>query len=344
MVNKKNGSLVNQIKKRGEKMKQVKNLFIGVLLFIFISSGFVSLNAADTKIMSKNLYQKITLSSSKGKINLFAPDKYVAGDTISGKVMAEPSGKTGKKRSKNAKKLDHYSVEIAGVKTGIRNGWITWTVPDAKDFTVTLLNEKGKKVDSFRMPVHEGTREMKTREFVCPEIVQAGHPFPIPGQYSGVFDDTVVRAGEEELQLLVESPRAVIVEPPTRQTGKMEISVTEGNVTKTFKTRNISVRLMADDLHLKRGQTTGLTVTVKGLEELEERLPLYVTNHSRETVDLVGEGTIWIEPSAVKPEDGSFVFESSILARSSGSFWIRGTVIDKLVFAPPIEPPVPVER
>jgi hypothetical protein len=57
---------VNQIKERGEKMKQVKNLFVGVLLFISISSVFVSLNAADTKIMSKNLYQKITLSSSKG--------------------------------------------------------------------------------------------------------------------------------------------------------------------------------------------------------------------------------------------------------------------------------------
>jgi hypothetical protein len=117
----------------------------------------------------------------------------------------------------------------------------------------------------------------------------------------------------------------------------MEISVEEGNVTKTFKTRNISVLLHADDLHLKRGQTTGFTVTVKGLEELEERLPLYITNHTRETVNLEGEGTVWIEPDAVNPEDGSFVFGSSIVAYSSGSFRITATVIDEYIFAPPIE-------
>jgi hypothetical protein len=149
----------------------------------------------------------------------------------------------------------------------------------------------------------------------------------------------MVRVGEEKVEKLVESPRVLIVEPPPQQTGEIEISVQEGNVTKTFRTRNISVLLHADDLHLKRGQTTVFTVTVKGLEELEERLPLYVTNHSRETVNLEGEGTVWIEPSAVNPEDGSFVFESSIVAHTSGSFRITATVIDEFAFALPIEPP-----
>ncbi len=320
-------------------MKQVKYPFLCVLLFIFlsISSGFISLNGAEAKILTKNLYQKISLSSSKGEISLYAPDKYAAGDTISGKLMAEPSGKTGKIQAKNAKLLDQYSVEVAGVKTGIGNGWATWTVPDAKDFTVTLLNEKGKRVDSIQIPVHDEGLGKKTQDFQCPKILQAGHAFPIMGQYNGVSDDTFVRVGDEELQKLAESPRVIVVEPPPQQTGEMEITVTEGNVTKTFKTRNISVLLHADDLHLKRGQTTNFTVTVKGLEELEERLPLFVTNHSRETVNLEGEGTVWIEPSAVNSEDGSFVFESSILAYSSGSFRITATVIDEFAFAPPIE-------
>lgn len=320
-------------------MKKVKKTFAGVLLLIFLSSGFMGLNAAEAKIMPGNQYQKITLSSSKGNINLFTPDKYAAGDTISGKMMAEPSGKTGKACAKNAKILDQYSVEIAGVKTGVGNGWITWTVPDAKDLTVTLLNEKGKRVDSIRIPVHYRAGEMKPRDFQCPEIIQAGHAFPIPGQYNGLYDDTMVRAGEEELQLLVESPRAVIVEPPPRQTGEMEISVKEGNISKTFKARNISVLLHADNLHLKRGQTTGLAITVRGLGGLVKPLPLYVTNLTRETVSMEGEGAVWIEPSGVNPEDGSFVFKSSIVAHSSGSFRIRASVIDQYVFALPIGPP-----
>lgn len=320
-------------------MKKVKKTFVCVLLFFFLSSGFMGLNAAEAKIMPGSQYQKITLSSSKGNINLFTPDKYAAGDTISGKMMAKPSGKTGKTCAKNAKILDHYSVEIAGVKTGIRNGWITWTVPDAKDLTVTLLNEKGKRVDSIRIPVHYGPGEMKTQDFQCPEIVQVGHAFPIPGQYNGVSDDTMVMANDQKLQLLLESPRVVIVEPPPRQTGEIEISVREENVTKEFKTRNISVLLHADDLKLKRGQTTGLTITVQGLGGLVKPLPLYVSNLTRETVSIEGEGTVWIEPSGVNPEDGSFVFKSSILAHSSGSFWIRASVIDQYVFALPIEPP-----
>ncbi len=310
-------------------MRKGKYPCLCVLLVIFISSGLMSLDAADAKIMTKNQYQKISLSSSKGKIDLFAPDKCVAGDTISGKMAAEPSGKI----------LDNYSVEIAGVKTAVRDGWATWTVPDAKDFTVTLLNKKGKKVDSIRMPVHDSTGEMKPRDFQCPGIIQVGHAFPIPGQYNGVFDDTIVRVGEEDVEKLVESPRVLIVEPPPQQTGEIEISVQEGNITKTFRTRNISVLLHADDLHLKRGQTTAFTVTVKGLEELEERLPLYVTNHSRETVNLKGEGTVWIEPAGVDPEDGSFIFKSSITAHTSGSFRITATVIDQFAFALPIEPP-----
>jgi hypothetical protein len=315
-------------------MKQVKYPFVCVLMFIFLSiiSGFMNLNGAEAKILTKNLYQKISLSSSRGKITLFAPDKCAAGDTISGKLMAEPSGKTGKIQAKNAKILDQYSVEIAGVKTGIGNGWATWSVPDAKDFTVTLLNEKGKSVDTIQIPVYDEVGEMKTQDFQCPKIIQVGHAFPIPGQYNGVSDDTFVRVGDEELQKLAESPRVIVMEPPPQQTGKMEITVTEGNVTKTFKTRNISVLLHADDLHLKRGQTTSFTVTVKGLEELEERLPLFVTNHSRETVNLEGEGTVWIEPDAVNPEDGSFVFKSSIRAHTRGSFRITATVIDEFAF------------
>lgn len=324
-------------------MEQVKYPFVGGLLFIFLISGFIGLNAAEAKIMPKSQYQKISLSSSKGKVNLFAPDKYAAGDTISGKMTAEPSGKTGKKRAKNAKILDQYSVEIAGVKKGVGNGWITWTVPDAKDLTVTLLNEKGKRVDSIRIPVHYRAGEVKPRDFQCPEIIQVGYVFPIPGQYNGVSGDTIVRVGEEEVELWAESPRALIVEPPPRQTGEMEISVEEGNVTKTFRTRNIAVLLHADALHLKRGQTTGFTVTVRGLEGLEEPLPLYVTNLTRETVSMEGEGTVWIEPGGVNPKDGSFVFTSSIVAHSSGTFSIKASVIDEYVFAPPIEPPDLVE-
>jgi hypothetical protein len=326
-------------------MKQVKCTFVTVCVYalvaMFIGSGFMSLNAAEVKAMTQSGYQKISLFSSRGKVTLCVPDTYSAGDRVSGKMTAEPSGKTAKKTSKNAKLLERYSIEIAGVKTRVRNGWITWKVPDAKEFTVTLLTGKGKPVDSTRMPAHHGSGKMKPQDFRCPEIVQVGHAFPIPGKYNGTAGDTHVTAGDRELQLLTESPYAVIVEPPHRETGVMEISVTEGKDVNRFKTRNISVRLSADDLHLKRGQNTNLRITVEGLEGLDKSLPLYVTNHSPETISIKGEGTIRIEPSEVNPEDGSFVFKSSIFALNSGSFMITARVFDEFVFAPPIQPPLP---
>ena len=44
------------------KMRQLKYPFVCVLLFVFLSSGFMSVNAAEAKIMPKAQYQKVSLS------------------------------------------------------------------------------------------------------------------------------------------------------------------------------------------------------------------------------------------------------------------------------------------
>ena len=60
--------------------------------------------------------QKVTFNTPNGRVIVNLPDEMMAGDTISGTVMAEPKGQTEEERSKNMSALNGYVIQLATPK------------------------------------------------------------------------------------------------------------------------------------------------------------------------------------------------------------------------------------
>ncbi len=303
-------------------MKQLR----GVLSVFFLGICITCLNGAESEIIYG--VKQVTFETPYGKIYVNLPDDIAIGDIISGQLSVASSGSTDKKRAKNAKRLKRYSVEIGGEKTAIGDSWGKWKIPPGENTSVNLLDPKGKIIDSIRVPVQSQPPPVKDEGFQCPAIAEAERPLRIKGPFNGDFSDTNLMMGDQEVEKLVESPRALIVESPGDVIGKTMLNYSEGNVKGTCELRNISVHPSVGKFKLKSGETTSLTVIVRGLEGLEEAVPLHIKNKTPEVVTVKGEGTIDIQPSDVKP-GGTFVYKSTITGARPGPFIISASVLEE---------------
>ncbi|MCP5052009.1 MAG: hypothetical protein GY940_32875, partial [bacterium] len=84
-----------------------------------------------------------------------------------------------------------------------------------------------------------------------------------------------------------------------------------------------AVTLSADKTSLRVGENATLTVTVKGLQAIEEEIPLHLENVSTQIIRMSGgnKRTITIDPREVG-EDGTFVREIALSGLRAGSFGI----------------------
>ena len=303
-------------------MKHLK----GVLLVFFLGICFTCLNGAECEVLYG--VNQVKFPTSYGNIYVTLPDDMAMGDIISGQLSASSFGPTDKKRAKNAKRLKRYSVEIGEGKTTIGDSWGKWKIPPGENTTVNLLDPKGNIVDSIRLPVRSQPPLGKDEGFQCPFIAQAERPFHIKGDFNGDFSDTSVKMSDQNLVLFAESPRELIVESPSDVIGNTRLDYSEGNVKETCKLRNISVHSSVGKFKLKAGETTSLTVIVKGLEGLEDAIPLYIKNKTPDIAGVKGEGKIDIQPSDVNP-DGTFIYKSTITGITPGRFHISTGVLEE---------------
>lgn len=312
-------------------MKPLKGVFYFTLLMFFIGGSFIALDAAAVKTIEGLRY--IDFDTPYGKIGIGLPDDMAMGDVISGQLAVEPSGRSEKKRAKNEERLNRYSVDIGGKKAAVGDHWGKWTIPTADNVSVVLLDSNGKVVDTAQVPVNPHPPEAGAGNFQCPKVTQGGRLWRMDGKFDGDFSDTHVTMDGNEVEKWAESPRHVILETPMDVVGKTTIQYTEGSIKGTCQCRNIVVLLHADDLHLRRGQTTGLSVTVKGLDGLEEPVPLSIENKTPTIVSLKDEGTFIIKPSDVKP-GGIYIYRSVLTGILPGNFNISARVVYE---SPPAE-------
>ena len=303
-------------------MKHLK----GVLLVFFLVVCFTCLNGAESEVLYG--VNQVKFPTSYGNIYVTLPDDMAIGDIISGRLFAASSGPTDKKRSQNEKRLKKYSVEIGGEKTAIGDNWGKWKIPPGENTSIKLLDPKGNIVDSIRVPMQSQPPPGKDKGFQCPSIAEAERPFHIFGLFNGDFSDTTVMMGDIELEKFAESPRCLIVESPGDVIGNTRLNYSEGNVKGTCELRNISVHTSVGKDKLLEGENTNLSVTIRGLEGLEEGLPLYIKNKTPKVVSVKGEGVIDIQPKDVKT-DGIFVYTTTVTGIIPGHFRIFAGVLEE---------------
>jgi len=233
-----------------------------------------------------------TFETPRGKITVYLPDDLSAGDTISGTVIAEPTGKTEAERAKNQHELNGYVVEIEGQRAPVLDKVFKWVLPTSvgASTSVILRDKRGKELARTQCPVQQPaasvppgrpgeptqpggqppfTPQPKPADYQLPTLGQAGRPIEIKGPCNGDFGNTKVEIGGKEAQLLAESPRKVIAQSPTDVTGPTTINVKEGDVTVRGPLRNVSVSMSATKTTLHKGESATVTVIVEGLRKFD---------------------------------------------------------------------------
>ncbi|UCH98311.1 MAG: hypothetical protein JSV88_16120 [Candidatus Aminicenantes bacterium] len=145
------------------------------------------------------------------------------------------------------------------------------------------------------------------------------------------FSSTTIRIGDIDAELLAESPRGLIVLTPPDVIGPTKITLKEGDFEVMSKYRNVSVRLAAGKNLLIKGESTEVTVIVRGLEGLEEEIPIRLQNKSPGTINMAG-GNIQagnIRPKDIKP-GGIYTYTRTVTGIMPGMFHINVRIYPQL--------------
>lgn len=281
-----------------------------------------------------------SFETPQGKVEVNFPDDMAVHDTISGTVFATPSGKTDKERARNTDELHGFVVEMEKQETPVAAKIFKWVVPTglaAGVAAVVLKDRAGNEVARTTVPVQPTPPSPpgrpgappKPTDYHLPSIGSAGRQFGIVGPFGGDLRGTSVNVGAKQAELLAESPRKLVAKSPADVVGPTVLELREGDVVAKSEFRNLAIRLDARKTKLRKGERTELSVTVKGLDGLEEYgiVPLRVLNKAPEVVSKGGGDieTINIRRQDVGPE-GSFSAKRTVTALQAGAYNIEASI------------------
>lgn len=275
------------------------------------------------------------LYTAYGNIKVYFPGDMTAGEKISGVVYPNPLGRTQKEKKKNLDLLDGFSVEIKKIKdeqvpaTKKRR---SFTIPkDLMAIHLVFKDKKGIQVGKTEVPLYPGPPFSRDADFKLPTIGQAGSFLRISGPFDGDFSATKVRIGDSDAELLAESPRGLVVFTPGNVLGPTKITLKEGGIETSGEFRSVSVTPIVDKWRLHPGETTTLTVTVKGLDSLKDEVPFRLQNKTPGIISMQGGSirTLIIRARDIKP-GGMYILTRTLTGKVMGDFRIKATIYPRL--------------
>jgi len=263
----------------------------------------------------------------EGSVTVNLPDDLAAGDTISGTVIAEPTGKTPTEQARNLDQLNGYVVELEQQKTSPKQERARWVIPAAATaISLILRNRQGKEVGRVPIPVNPKPNE-PGRGYQTPSVGQNGRPVEVKGRFDGDATTTSVQIASKLAKVLAESPRKVVAECPSDVIGNAQIEVTKKNaVVAKCAFRSIGVRLSAVKLNLIRGETTVMTLTLVGLEGMSASVSLRLENRSPWVIRMAGGQAQRLVLSPAQVAGGTFTITKTLTGVRPGGFSINAIV------------------
>ena len=272
---------------------------------------------------------RVDFKTAFGGIQVFLPDDLAAGDTCTGSIRLEPSGKTAAERSDNLSKIRELELEFGRERLKTADSLFTLELPRVLNSSDRFLRcrHRGRIVLEVGIPLY-AERPRILDEFVLPTGGQQGRLIEINGPCNGTpGKNDYVKIGETALPLLAESPRKMIFRNTTDQLGPTKLSCSENGKVAECPFRNIGINLSANKLNLLKGETTQLRVAVLGLARLDQEVPLHLENNSPSVIDMAGGVRQYktIQAGDVQA-DGTYVMDRTLTGIVAGSFRITGTV------------------
>jgi len=305
-------------------------LFVSLALALILALQPTPTTNSQMGALIESTVRTIILNAARGKIRISLPSDVAAGDTISGTVVAEPSGKDEREKQKNADELNGYVIEVNTKHWPVSGGVIQrFVIPPAitQPPLIILRDAKGNKISSAPLPVSSAPKTTTTPNFVIPQLGQSGNSISIIGPFDGDSSNTRVQIGGAPAKIIAESPRNMIIETPGTAVGPRNISVNDNGHQNTGNFRAVKIDLTAPKTSLLKGESTELHVEVQGLQGITQPVQLQIQNQTPANVNLTGGDTqmIPIQPSQVTT-GGTFNWSTNITGISSGSFTITGTL------------------
>ncbi|HME57713.1 MAG TPA: hypothetical protein VKF63_05200 [Terracidiphilus sp.] len=312
-------------------------LVTGSALVLLNGSSLLAQNVTGTTNKTEFGVNTTTFQTPQGSIQVNLPDDVMAGDTLSGTVFTNPSGKNAKQQAKNADELNGYVVEVQNQKTQVSKKVLEWTVPTgAAGATAFLIlrNSAGNEVARTSVPVLPARTDMPatsgTSGFHLPSVSQANRPMNIAGPFDGKSATTSVTIGGKPAQVLAESPRKIAVQSPS-DVGLLPVHVQKGDAVADGTVRNLGMHLSATSSKLLKDDKATLTLKASGLTDLKTDVPIRLVNRSVSVVGLEGgeKQTVIVHPADVDP-GGVFTMTRTLTGRETGAFDISALVAESI--------------
>ena len=309
---------------------------LAVLIFVFVlavlANSLIEQTSAQVPAPDFDLsfvFWTATLKTPQGTVKVFLPNDMAAGDTISGTVIAEPSGKTEEEKQRNAAELNGYVVELENQKSPVSGGVMRGILlpPGTKALNLTLLDKKGMSVANAKFNLKTPDPLPHPSTFVVGALGQTGKPIVVHGPFDGNSANTSAKVADSKANVIAESPRKIVVEGPRDVVGPTNIEINEKGTTASRPFRNLKIDLTAPKTSLLKGESTELHVQVSGLQGLNQPIQIEIQNQSPSTINLAGGNTqtIPIQPSQVTP-GGTFNWSTNVTGTGKGGFIITGSL------------------
>jgi hypothetical protein len=291
-----------------------------------------------------------------GDLKVYLPDDMSAGDTISGTVVVEPKGNTEEERAKNQDTLKGYTVEIGEQKASVANPHFMWTPPTPKAqqpvrYMLRLVEiASGREVANTTLPVLPTPpsiarpQTITPNDFILPSIGQQGRLVEIAGPFDGNLSNTALNWTKErnatgntetstektsgEFDLLAESPRKCVFMSPGDVTGPLNMNLNEKTVAVKGLYRSVGVGLGVGKRQLAKGESTTLTIMLRGLEGMKQSALLQLVTTGVVTMDGGNTQFVPILPTLI-PATGVVTLTRTLTGQQAGGFAVTATIFVK---------------
>ncbi len=238
----------------------------------------------------------VSVATSSGNIQAFLPEYLVAGQKISGTVIAQPTGINPEMFSESSSRLQGMVLEVNG-KPVKPNNKFDWVIPATAGLaTLVLKDGSGNVLSSQIVPVLPEAPVIPTipggAPFDIPPICESGKPISIVGNFN-LETPTNVTIGGMNVPVLVESPQGITTWCPPSVVGSTEITIKDGDNEYTQQINALKLEMNASKTQLMSGETTQVMIVLSGCKDLpKEAFPIEmtVTNNTPENSEIIQFG------------------------------------------------------
>lgn len=291
-----------------------------------------TLNVDTPKVRSAEGLVTVSFDLPTATVKVLFPDDMMAGDTISGTVIAESKAGSARDEASGTDTLQGVVVDLGNKQTvsvcdpctALRSFVIPHVFEQKGGLMKISLVQPGRSAITANVPV-QPSAVLTTWDPNIPPFAQSGRPATVYGPFDGNSSNTQCNLGSQPAAILAESPRKAVFKTPTNMTGPVQMSVSDKGKTANGQVRILSVQLTSPKTDLNRGEKTNVHMEIKGLKGESQVVPFRIVTTGTANMQGGNVQDIAIQPSQISAT-GSFIRDFALTGTSTGVFSVTATV------------------